>query len=182
MRWRWATSEASPTTSTTTRRAPHILLRRKGSSSLIVGMRRGRRGQVAPHSRRKARLAPLPHIALPPPDHLLLRLKFLLLIRLLQTLPTRSAILDDTIIALERDEGTSSKGDDFVREVFSVVGCEKVGDEADGGGGAEVELRGDGDEVGREERDVDRGEHLELSAERANKGERGLEMGTRRVN
>lgn len=49
-------------------------------------------------------------------------------------------------------------------EMLGVVFGEKVGEKTNGRGGAEVELGGDGDDVGRKEGDVDVGKDLELQA------------------
>jgi hypothetical protein len=60
-----------------------------------------------------------------------------------------------------------------VHEVLGVFLREEVGDEPDRGGRTEVELRGDGDEVGGQEGDVDCGKDLELQGTRA-KGQRRI--------
>lgn len=71
-----------------------------------------------------------------------------------------------------------------MRKVLGVVFGEKVGEEADGRGGAEVELRGDGDDVGREKGDVDVGEDLELQVAVSVRREKWYEEGltSRRMN
>lgn len=84
--------------------------------------------------------------------------------------PLRSPILDEPIIPLEGSERRARKRANLVHEVLGVFLREEIRDEPDRGGGTEVELRGDGDEVGGQEGDVDGGKHLELRGEERARG------------
>ena len=96
-----------------------------------------------------------------------------LLPRLLIVPPLRSPILDEPIIPLKGSERRPRKGANLVHEVLGVLLRKEVGDEPDRGGRTEVELRGDGDEVGGQEGDVDCGKDLELQGTCA-KGQRRI--------
>lgn len=76
--------------------------------------------------------------------------------------PGRAAVLDHAVVAFERVERRAGESDDLVDEMLGLVLDKKVGDKADSRSGAKVELGGDGEEIGREERDVDVRENLKL--------------------